>query len=616
MKHAYLLPLLISVGAFAQSANDSLVMEEMVIQSNRLQIPISEQNRNITIVSAAQIEKLPGKSLNELLSYTSGVDIRQRGPFGTQSDISLDGGSFEQTVILLNGIKITDAQTAHNTLNIPLPTEAIERLEILRGPAARIYGVNSLTGAINIVTKSPKESGFFAHLFTGTNFKKDEEGKKEMYNGRGAQIGGTFVGKNHTQQLYGTHESGSGYRYNTAYHNNRLWYQSAYELNENNRIEAMAGWVRSSFGANGFYAAPGDKESKEVVSTTMVALKSHHRLSDRFTLSPQIGYRYNYDDYRYFRHEYSKARSQHYTNALTAEVSGNYVASFGSFGFGAESRYEKIHSSNIGDHERENYGMYAEFRTLELPKMDITLGTYINYNSSFGWQAFPGLDMSYALNTHFKWILNAGTSQRIPSFTDLYLNQRPGNIGNPLLVDEQAYQVETGYKYRKNNWEAKGFLFYRSINHFIDWTRESADEPWQANNVGKNKTVGSNVGVTYSSTHWKNSLEYTYLSPKMSTTEQRLSKYRLENLKHQLVHTLTYQNNGFTALLANRYLNRITHADYFLTDVRLSYTLNSFTYYIDGQNLWDKTYIEAGAVPMPGRWFSIGIKINDTFKKN
>ena len=610
MNYFYFLPLLLAGTMQAQTHQDSLVMDEMVIQSNRLQIPVSEQNRNISVITAEQIRNLPAKSVNEILSYVSGVDVRQRGPFGTQTDVSLDGGSFEQTIILLNGIKVSDHQTAHNSLNIPVPVEAIDRIEILRGPAARIYGVNSLTGAINIVTKTPEQHQVFAHVFGGSNFKKDEENNGELYNGRGVQAGGAFVGSKHYQQVYASHESGTGYRYNTAYHNNRLLYQGQIRPNDFNRIDVMAGWVRSSFGANGFYAAPGDVEAKEVVSTTLVALKSHHRLSENFVLSPQVGYRYNYDDYRYFRHDLSRARSQHYTNAVTGEVSGTYTTAFGAFGFGTEARYEQINSSNIGNHERENYGFYAEFRTKDIKNTDITLGTYVNYNSVFGWQVFPGLDVSYAVLPALKIVFNTGTSQRIPSFTDLYLNQRPGNIGNPDLTDEQAFQVEGGVKFKEGRWEAKAIAFYRIIEDFIDWTRTAADVPWQANNVGRLKTTGLNTGLMYNVLNWKVGVQYTYLSPEMNNDPNQLSKYKIENFRHQLVNTIAFQQNHFTALLANRYHNRISYTDYLITDIRVSYQQKAFTYYIDAQNIFDKTYIEAGAVPMPGRWFSVGIRFN------
>lgn len=612
MNKNYIITLLLgsTLSVNAQIETDSL--QEIIIQSNRLQIPVSEQNRNITVVSKEEIRELPARSINEVLAYVSGVDVRQRGPFGTQTDISLDGGSFEQTIILLNGIKLLDHQTAHNTMNLPIPVEAIERIEILRGPAARIYGINSLTGAINIVTKAPKENTVFAHAFIGSNFKKDEEQGSEYYNGRGVQLGGSYAKNKHGHLFYGSHESGTGYQYNTAYHNNRLFYQGEVKPNEYNKIEAMAGWVRSSFGANGFYAAPGDVESEEIVQTTLLALRSHHQLNDRLALSPQIGYRYNYDDYRYFRHDLSRARSQHYTNSLTGEISGNYRTDIGSIGFGTEARYEQIHSSNIGDHERENYGIFAEFRTKEIPNTDLTVGAYANYNSSYGWQFFPGLDFSYLITDGFKFVFNTGTSQRIPSFTDLYLDQRPGNIGNQNLLDEKGFQIEGGFKYNKEKWETKAVVFHRNIRDFIDWVRESADVPWQANNVGRVKTFGANAGVNYTHQKWKGGLNYTYLNPKLQSMEGVMSKYSIESLRHQIVNTIQYKSNNFTMLLANRYIERISYTDYFLMDFRVSYQHRQLNYYIDLQNILDKTYIEAGAVPMPGRWFTLGVRFNGT----
>ncbi len=600
----------VSTKLYAQTNVQSL--NEVLIQGNRLQIQLSEQNRNVDVLTAEEIQKLPARSINELLTYVSGVDIRQRGPFGTQSDISLDGGSFEQTLILLNGIKITDQQTAHNTLNLPVPTEAIERIEILRGPAARVYGINSLTGAINIVTKSPAASAIFANVFAGTNFKKNEEDSEQMYNGRGVQLGGSVAYDKHNHQLYTSHESGTGYRYNTAYHNNRIFYQGQVKPNEQHKIDVLAGFVRSSFGANGFYAAPGDKESKEIVNTTLASVKSKHLLNERLTLSPQIGYRYNFDDYRYYKHDLSKARSKHYSHALNAEVNGDYRLNFGEIGFGAEIRYDEISSNSIGKHERENYGLYTEFRTDKIDNVNINLGAYVNYNSVYGWQVFPGLDFSYLLKPGFRFVFNSGTSQRIPSFTDLYL-QQSGNIGNANVVSETAYQVEGGFKYDTERWSAKAIVFYRNIDDFIDWTKTDLIDPWQANNVGQLRTTGFNFQTQYlwsnGASRWSINLGYTYLSPEFKDQpENVMSKYKIENLKHQLVAKLSWQYRQWSVLLAERYNERISYRDYFITDLRASFNHKQFDYYIDFQNIFDKTYIEAAAVPMPGRWLSLGVK--------
>ncbi len=598
--------------AYSQTSIKKQELNEVIVQGGRIQIQLSEENRNIDVIGKEEIKRLPAKTLNEILSYISGVDVRQRGAFGTQADISLDGGSFEQTLVLLNGVKLIDHQTAHNVLNLPFPVEAIEQIEVLRGPAARIYGINSLTGAINIVTKTPEANALFVHAFGGTNFKKDEEGKDKLYNGRGIQLGGSAVTEKTAHQLFTAHESGTGYRYNTAYHNNKIFYQGGFQLSETNKIDVLGGYVRNSFGANGFYAAPGDKESKEIVETALASISSKHQLNSRLSFSPQVGYRYNYDDYRYFRHNLASARSQHYSSSVNAEINGNYRLDVGDIGFGAETRYERISSSNIGRHDRENFGLYSEFRTTKIENLNLNVGAYLNYNSVYGWQLFPGADASYQFFPGFKMVLNGGTSQRIPSFTDLYLNQ-PTNTGNPNLITETAYQVESGFKYDSGKWQAKAIVFFREIDDFIDWTRLTTAVPWQANNVGKSEAKGINVYTQYKFggelNSWIASLGYTSLSPEFKNRPAGyLSKYSIESLRNQLVAKLSWQHQNWSALLAQRYNERISYKDYFLTDFRLNYSHKQFDYYADLQNIFDTTYIEAGAVPMPGRWFSVGVK--------
>src|SRR5690554_5873553 len=78
-------------------------ISEIIIYETRLELSASLKNRNLQILDKEQIKQLPVRSVNELLTYVSGVDMRQRGPFGSQADVSVDGGSFEQNLILLNG---------------------------------------------------------------------------------------------------------------------------------------------------------------------------------------------------------------------------------------------------------------------------------------------------------------------------------------------------------------------------------------------------------------------------------------------------------------------------------------------------------------------------------
>lgn len=614
------LVLLTAVSSFAQQKDMMLdpsvpntALEEVVIRGNRLQTPFSESTRDIQVITQKQIQSLPVKSLNEVLSYIIGVDIRQRGPFGTQTDISIDGGTSEQTLVLINGVKMIDAQSAHNMMNIPVPLNAIDHIEVIRGAAARIYGINALTGAINIVTKKGKKSSVSADFQGGSSFKSKDEGDGSgIYAGGSAEVTGIF-GTDNQSQLFSLSQSNSnGQRYNSASKNTRLFYSGHYDLNDDHSIQAMGGYASNLFGANGFYAAPGDVNSEELVESSVFSLSSTHTWGD-FTISPRISNRYGEDDYRYFKDNLSSGRSLHFTNALMLELNSTLKTHFGTFGFGLESRLEKINSSNIGQHNRDNHGVYAELKSNLGSKLNGTVGFYANYNTDYGYQIYPGIDLAYLINDHWKVSTSVGSGQRIPSFTDLYLDQRPGNVGNASLQPENAWNYDANVQYVKENIQIKTGYFYRTITEFIDWVRTEPSEPYTPINLGKNNmhglyvrlqqdfNLGNSQGIGYQ-------LSYNYMQPSLTSSTDTQSKYVLESLKHQFIAGMHYRVNDFSMQIKNRWLKRELANDYNITDLRLNYKVQNFILYSEVTNLFSATYQEAGAVPMPSRWFGIGVK--------
>lgn len=616
MKKIYLLVLTsICANLYAQTKKDSIFeFDEVIINQNRFSTPISKENRNVYVITSETIKKLPGRTLQEVLQYANGVDIRQRGPFGTQADISVDGGSFEQTVVLLNGAKVIDSQTAHNMLNLPLPVEAIERIEVVRGPAARTYGINSLTGAINIITKKPSDSGILVSTYAGSNFEKDTEGSGDTFYGNGVQVGAVLGKEKQQHMIFASHDKSNGYRYNTAFENNKIFYQGNVQFNDANEIQASAGYINNGFGANAFYAAPGDKNSSEAVQTTFANIQSKHSITDSWKIMPRVTYRYNYDDYRYLgMANLNVGRSQHYTNSIAGELNSTVKLGKGELGFGAEFRNEDIHSSNIGDHDRENVGIYAEYRTNFTERLNVNIGTYLNYNSDYKWQIYPGIDASYDITNEFKVIANIGTSQRIPSFTDLYLRQT-GNIGNADLDSENAFQSEIGFKFNRKALSLNANYFYRKIDNYIDWMRNLTTQPWQSQNTGDLNTNGVNLRGTYRFDFSKDSrlnivLGYTYLDSEFKSSRTEIySKYLISSLKHQVTNTIDYQYRNLSVLFATRFNERITGPSYWINDFRVSQSIKKFTIFLDAQNIFNTTYYEVGAIPLPSRWFTLGAK--------
>jgi vitamin B12 transporter len=596
-------------------------LDSVIIRDNRLQVPLRWQNRNIGVLDREAIAQLPVKSVNELLSYVAGVDIRQRGPSGAQADVSIDGSTFDQVLVLINGVKISDPQTGHNMMNLALPVGAIDHIEVLRGPAARVYGVNALAGAINIVTRQPAGNEIFAQAYAGSSFQQDTASGDTYYNW-GAQATATFGDKKQSHLLSLTHDRGNGYRYNTAYEAYRVFYQNHFTINEKNRVDAMGAYTTNSFGASHFYAAPIDIESTEEVQTALGSVAYTWRPNDRVRITPRLSYRYGKDDYIFIRQNPSAYHNIHETNVVTGEVQSAIRLGKGTLGAGAEWRHEGINSSNLGKHDRDNMGVYAEYRYEFSKKLNASAGLYANYNSDFDWQVFPGADIGYQFLPRWKVFVSGNTGQRLPTYTDLYY-AGPANIGNSQLRTEFAGYGEGGLRYHKSWVLAQGSYFYRHVSDFIDWVRLTSADPWQPQNFQSINTSGFTLQGTYQADRHLGlpdaysvglNLNYTYIDQQVQVPMGKISQYAIQALRHQF----TARLNGLLfhkieLNLAGRYLYRISGNDYTVLDARVGYRLKQILFYADVNNILDMQYKETGAIPMPGRWFTFGVRFQGKY---
>lgn len=604
----------------AQSMSASL--DSVVIQENRINEPYGKQNRNIQVLDNKQIRELPVKNLNELLSYVAGVDLRQRGPSGTQADVAIDGSTFDQVLVLVNGVKMSDPQTGHHMMNLPIPLGAIDHIEVVRGPAARTYGVNALAGAINIVTKVPVQNEVFAQAYTGSSFKEDTA-TGDTYIGWGAQASTALTGEKMTHILSYGHDQGNGYRHNTGYNANRFFYQNRIDINDKNQVEAMGGYINNAFGANAFYAAPVDAESEETVQTAIGSIQYTYRPTSSITIKPRVSYRYNKDDYIFVKQTPSLYHNIHETNVITGEIQSAITLNKGIIGAGIEYRNTDINSTNLGKRQRDNFGIYAEYKYYFSDKLNASAGLYANKNSDYDWELFPGIDVGYKVTSRLKVFANATMGQRLPTYTDLYYFG-PTNIGNAALKPEYANYAEVGVQYDGYNFFVQGTYFYKNATEFIDWIRTTDNDPWQPQNFQSINTHGitvqgrANLGDALRLAEGNDVAvygNYTFLSPTISSPTSDISKYAIEALRHQgTVKLNTMWLGHIQANIAYRYLYRINANDYTLLDARVGYQMKEVLIYADVNNILDTQYKEIGAVPLPGRWFTFGVRFTPVWK--
>lgn len=643
---------LFSVGClqtFAQSDTSSfkkdINLSEIEITARRSPALYSEIGRVVNIIPRKEIEKLPVQSVQDLLKYAMGVDVRQRGPLGVQADISIRGGSFDQVMILLNGINITDPQTGHLSLNLPVDIQSIERVEILEGPGSRVHGPNAFSGAINFITGTKKNNNVSVNTMAGEN---------GLYN-----VGGnvTFLTGKSKSYIAANKSSSNGYTSNTDFNSYNVFYQGNLNL-EGNLLDFQLGYTDKEFGANSFYSAayPNQFEQNK---TTFASLS--FASTGKIKIKPSIYWRRHQDRFELFRDNknadsWYTGHNYHLTDIFGTNINVVIPWFLGKTAIGGDLRSEHVWSNVLGldmdspmdvpgepegkftkSYSRSNASFFLE-HTYNYNKFSVSAGVMSNYNSGlgFGIDFFPGIDLSYWLFNQVKLIASVNKSLRLPTYTDLFYNGRT-NVGNPNLKPEEAVTYEGGVKYSSNSFNTMVVGFYREGTNMIDWGRlesdvDGKDVPsnlndintygieanlyWDLNSLWGEKFIIHNIRVNCAWLNQDKKSEPGYTSVYVFN----YLKYKLNaSLNHKIVGNLgatwnfLYQDRegGFTDAVSEDYKE---YKPFWLADIRLHWTKPAYTLYLEASNLFDKEYVDFGYVAQPGRWVRGGVKINLDFK--
>lgn len=633
--------------SFAQTERVDVNMEydldEIEVSAQRAPATYSQVARIVSVIEREQIESAPAGSIQDLLEYALGVDIRQRGTYGIQADVSVRGGSFDQTLILLNGINLSDPQTGHHNLNLPVNLKNIKRIEILNGPSARVYGPNAFSGAINIVTEAADANLFDLDVAFGEHQLRDVNVAANVQQGKL----NSFVAFSNT--------SSDGYTANTDFETYNLFYQGNLKTGAGD-IDLQVGHSNKAFGANSFYT-PAYPNQFEETKTTFASVKME--TGEKLHFTPALYWRRHQDRFELFRDEpasWYAGHNYHLTDVLGMNLNSWFSSALGKTAFGAEIRSENIWSNKLGElmtepiavpgekgqeftrsHSRTTVSYFAE-HTFYTDRFTASAGAMANWISdlNFEWNVYPGIDLSYQLTDHFKAYASLNKSMRMPTYTDLYYSG-PTNQGNPDLKPEHSTTLEGGVRFRNSWLNAHALYYHRVGKDLIDWVRESEEYVWETRNLTKivsdgaefsldldvTKAIGKKVflrhlGANYSfNTQDKGSSNY-------------LSNYALDNLKHKLVFNLDHavwkkvfaswkfrfqdRNGSYERFENTQYVGEVSYDPFWLTDLKVYYRSEAAQIYVTASNLFDQRYVDLGNVVQPGRWLSCGVKYRINFK--
>ncbi len=621
-----------------------MMLEEVSVTGSRAPLTRSQAARMVTVLERADIAQAPVQSINDLLKFAVGVDVRQRGPIGAQTDISIRGGNYEQITILLNGINICDPQTGHNAFDFPVDISDIERIEVLEGPASRVYGTSSLVGAVNIVTKQATESGLDAHV----------EGGSYGYASLGARV--ALRGKT-SHSLSGSYTRSDGYSRNKSgglnadFSSGKAFYQGSYDDSQIN-VGWHAGLSSKGFGSNTFYGAKWDDQYEHTLKT-YTAIQAENK-QGRFHLKPSIYWNHSEDRFELFRNApETYPFNYHRTDVYGVNLNSYFDWVLGRTALGAELRNEDLVSGNLGEPlERkrsicgtDRYYEYGLNRTnisfvlehnILLKRFTLSAGIVAVKNSwnEMNIKVYPGIEASYRIGDSWKVYASYNTSLRMPSVTELYYSVG-GHKADKYLKPEELSALEGGVKYASRTAEGNVSVFHHHCKNMIDWIRhtDTPDAPWESVNFTKINATGVEAELKLNflemlpTQHFlkKLNIAYCYIDQDKEETAGIQSQYALEYLRHKLLCNL--QLNIWRQLdlgINYRFQDRTgTYTDtegvvqdyspYGIVDARIGWNTESYKLYLEANNLFDKEYVDYGHVPQPGTWITAGASIHLPF---
>ncbi|MBN1989557.1 MAG: TonB-dependent receptor [Bacteroidales bacterium] len=628
------------VATFAQpdtvTVSKNVDIDEVIVNSKRATSTYSEFTRVVTVISRDELGRVPAASLQQVLEQVASIDIRQRGGHGVQADISLRGGSFDQTLVLLNGVNISDPQTGHHNLNIPVDLDVIERIEILQGPGSRIYGAGAFSGAINIITSNGSESNARILANAGEHGLLGLTASASV----GAQKAGLF--------LTASKKASEGYTPNTDFSASNIYLNSHLNLGSG-QLGLQLGYQDKGFGANSFYTPKYPNQFEQVKA--LFSEVSYGGTKSSFSYNTSVYFRRHFDRFELFRSDapsWYATHNYHRSSVFGSRVDGAYLSPLGKTRLGVEARNEEILSNVLGTplskpvkvsgtdnvfYSKSDSRWISSFfvdHTIYINGLTISggaLASTVNGNN-IDWSY--GVDVSQRIFTDYRVFASANHTFRYPTFTDLYY-QGPTNLGNPNLKPESATTYELGIKHTLGGFSSHLSGFLRDAKDVIDWVKLPSDEKWQSANHTQLTTYGVEAAYSYvpqSTGQFIRRIGMSFLLQHSDKDSEALdSYYALDflrakvnlSLDHKIYRGLSANWNLMVQDRAGSYTHFVSGTQksydaFALLDAGLNWQGDKLSIGLNVHNVLDKSYVDLANIEQPGRWVSFSCAYNIRFR--
>ena len=631
-KLLFLFCFVLSINTYAQNP---LELDPVTLTTTRTPQKASETGRSITVIDGNLFKQLPVLSIDELLKYVPGVEVQSRGPMGAQSDIVMRGGTFQQVLVLVDGMKLNDPITGHFSSYIPIAPSEIDRIEVLRGPAAAIYGAEAVGGVINVITKTFNQFKKEKNTTAKIGLALGEYGLMNVnagFHNSGPKINTAMgiLSNNSTGQLL--RGQTRGYLYNQT-----LSGSIAFMMKYNWQLSLRSSYDSRDFSAQNFYTTYKSDTATEKVNTwwNQVQLKQQ---KEKYSQQVDVLYKETFDHYLY--NPRSIANENKSRLLMLQYLYAKKINQRINLSLGAQLDRRSILSNDRGNHATQHGAAFGNI-LLNQNNWKIAPSLRLDWDENYGAAVRPQLNIAYQLNK-ITLRTNAGKAIRSADFTERYNNYNKavvssGSIGDPNLGTENSWSYEAGADLMLNRFfKLSTSAFYRDQNNVIDFvTTPYASMPRKDNlvvgatyalakniqkvttkgveiefaykkTIAADKTIFINSGITFLQSVSSDPVPSFYIISHAKILLQSNLVYTCKKIS--IATNFIYKQRGSQQVTA---IDAVISSNYFLWNTKLSYTLiNKLNVFIAVNNVTNITYSDLLGSRMPGRWTTAGVNFN------
>ena len=588
----------------APAAGQDAYRQTVVVTAAATPVELGTVSRSVVVITREQIAALPVASVADLLRLASSVDVRARGERGVQTDFAVRGAGFGQMLVLVDGVRINDAQSGHHNGDIPVPLDLVERVEILYGAGSSLFGADAFGGTVNVITRRSLSAP--ALTLGGGSF-----------GAAAVRAAGSASGGSVTESLGGSLERSGGFIDGRDFTTAVLHSRTA--VGESSTVSVSYLW--KEFGARNFYGATstGDALSREWTNQTLVAGNHVFGAVGGWRFTGNGSYRTHGDRFQFTPGSASSVHRSH--EALGAIAASRAVARRGSLTLGGESGGTWIRSNNLGDHSLSRTSGFGEWRHPVASSAQFDASVRVDRYSEFGTAWSPSAGVSWWAAPRVRMRASGGRAFRVPTFTERYYSDR-NHLARPDVRPEHAWSGEGGVDlFPGEGWLVQATAFGRADHDVIDWLcadqscgTPAATDRWRTFNVRDVDTRGVELTVRRALAGG-GFLQAGYTGLVVEAPAITLmSKYVLDYTPRSFAAAGLVPIGAGIHVAPRVEFRRRTRttgtSDYVLLDARVSRRIGPvYELAIDGTNLLAAEYEEVQGVRMPGAAVMLELRI-------